>query len=352
MSANIRTYVGRQAAWHKAGKVTGQYQTWKELVEHGLNYPVEKMQLVHPLTGKPVDSYGTFRMDTNEFLANVGKDYPVVHHSMGFEMVDKLIGSIDGAHYETAGCLGVGEKVWGLADLALTIRVGDDETKGYLAFMTGYDGKTAHRYKKVMTRIVCQNTWNMALAEKTNAQFVVQHRGNALAKVEQAHVALDQLRGEYQSVEEQLNFLASRKVTRESYESIMDQLFPKKELNKNGEPVNQSRREKALYDLTSIFADNDGNTFPEQKGTAYNLFNAFTNYIDHVKGNDQSRAESAMFGNGEKAKMEALEVITLAANDMPMKPVARQFVPVPVTLPAAGSMLDAIVEAGAIAPAM
>lgn len=39
-------YIGREAAWHKLGTVTGHFMTWAEIQAHGgLNYLPEKQQL-------------------------------------------------------------------------------------------------------------------------------------------------------------------------------------------------------------------------------------------------------------------------------------------------------------------
>jgi len=53
-------------------------------------------------------------------------------------------------------------------------------------------------------------------------------------------------------------------------------------------------------------------------GSAYNLLNAITEYVDHFSGNDQSRAKSAMFGAGNDLKEQALEVILEMTAKAPM----------------------------------
>ncbi len=46
MAHNINTYIGRQAAWHALGTVTGTYMTWAEILAHGgLDFTVIKNQL-------------------------------------------------------------------------------------------------------------------------------------------------------------------------------------------------------------------------------------------------------------------------------------------------------------------
>jgi phage/plasmid-like protein (TIGR03299 family) len=348
---NVQSFISRQAAFHNLGKVKGSHATWAEcLSDGGLDFDVFKSQLRDGL-GRPIEAYGTFRWNREDknrrdaaatiFLGTVGKDYQVINHASGFEIVDALIGSQDGAHYETAGVLGVGEVVWGLADLALTTRVGNDEQKNYLMFSTGHDGSASYRFGLVNTRVVCWNTFQAALSEALSRLFTVRHTANAKSRVEQAQQALQGLKDSVQGVEAKLNFLAGRKVTRESAMAIFDRLFPRTEkVDDGGRKVLESstKRNNVLANILSIYDDNDGNAYPEQRGSMYNLFNAVTNYTDHARGNQDTRSESALFGSGARLKNTAMEVILEQANDAPAL-VQADFV-------GSGSLLDAVVANG------
>ena len=319
MSHNINTYVGRQAAWHALGTVTGKYQTTDELLnDPGFQFVVFKSQLRDGL-GRPVDAYGTFRWnladkvngrkDAAKFLGAVGKDYAVMQHDEGFKSIDAVMRTADGAHYETAGVLGNGERVWALADLGFAAKVGDDIQKGYLLFSTGHDGTMAHSYRLCFTRVVCANTLGAALSERTKAELTIRHTKNAVSRLADARKALDAMGDDVKRVEDRLNFLAGRKMNREALGSIMDRLFPKR-LGENGESKDTTRRSNILVDIMKCYELNDGNAFPDQRGTAYNLLNAITEYTDHHRSSkEDGRAESAMFGSGDALKTKAMEVI-------------------------------------------
>lgn len=326
MSHNINTYVGRQAAWHTLGSVTGKYQTTDELLnDPGFQYVVFKSQLRDGL-GRPVDAWGTFRWDLADklagrkdaarFLGAVGKDYAVIQHDEGFKSIDAVMRTADGAHYETAGVLGNGERVWALADLGFAAKVGDDVQNGYLLFSTGHDGSMAHSYRLVFTRVVCQNTLGTALSEKTRADLTIRHTKNAVSRLTDARAALDSMGDDVRRVEDRLNFLAGRRMNREAIGSILDRLFPKNEAAKN-----DTRRSNILADVLKTYEMNDGNAFPEQRGTAYNLLNAITNYVDHQRSSkEDGRAESAMFGSGDSLKSKAYEVIYESARSLDAVP--------------------------------
>lgn len=343
MAHNINTYVGRQAAWHALGAVTGTYQTWQDILQHGgLDYQVFKSQL-HDGLGRQVDAYGVFRWDKADrakgdkraatFLGAVGADYKTIDHATGFELIDALMQTASGAHYETAGCLGAGETVWGLADLSLTMSVGDDKHEVYLLFSTGHIGNRAYELRLTDTRVVCQNTLDLAVSQRTSSMFRVRHTRNAQSRIDDAHVALQSLTADVLSMQDKLRFLATRRINRESLQSIMSRLFPtqKKVAIDAGTGATEAietssaRRDNILASILELYENNDDNTFPEQRGTAYNLLNAITAYTDHARSSKVGgRAESALFGSGNKLKSDAFDTIYQAASSLPSVPKAVQ----------------------------
>lgn len=325
MSHNINTFRGREAAWHQLGTVTGRYETTDQLLtDPGFQYVVFKSQL-HDGLGRPVDAWGAFRWDYKDklagnkdaaqFLGSIGKDRAIVQHGEGFKTVDALMNSADGAHYETAGVLGKGEVVWALADLGFTAKIGDDVQKGYLLFVTSHDSSYAHTYRVSMTRVVCQNTLNAALSERTRAKLTIRHTKNAQDRLIDARTAIVSLGDDVKRMEDKLNFLAGRKMNREALSSIMDRLFPKVR-NDDGAARDTTRRTNIIADILKLYEINDGNAFPEQRGTSYALLNAVTDYTDHQRGSDDSRAEVAMFGSGDTLKTKAFETIMESAKGL------------------------------------
>lgn len=337
MAHNINTYIGRQSAWHNLGTVTGNYLSWQSILSAGgLDFEVVKNQLEYQ--GNPVDAWGIFRTDNREFLGPVGEQYTPIQHAEGFALIDALVQSKDGAHYETAGVLGKGEVVWGLADLKLSVSVGADVQKGYLLFSTSHDGSMSHTYRTCLTRVVCQNTLNVALGERSKSVFRIKHTANNAVRINNAHDALANISADLKTVEQKLNFLVTRKVTKEAMVSVLDRLFPVREA-KDGNPVESTRRDNLLTAILQNYESNDRNAFPEQRGTAYNLLNAVTEFADHersTRGN--GRAESALFGSGDTLKSKAFDVIMETANGMPE--VRTVYAPAPPRPAATGSLID------------
>jgi phage/plasmid-like protein (TIGR03299 family) len=347
MAHNINSYIGRQAAWHKLGTVTGQYMTWEDIQAHGgLDYVPFKEQLFSQ-AGKLVDAWGVFRPDTGDFLGAVGESYTVIDHAQGFRMIDSLIGSQNGAHYETAGALGRGEVVWGLANLALSVNVGaDDKWNMYLLFATAHNGTFSHLYRTTGTRVVCQNTLNAAMSSKATSLFKVRHTANAQTRLNQAHDALATVGAEVRTIEQKLNMLATRKMTRETTVSVLDRLFPQSK-DAAGKPQDSTRRNNILSDVLRCYESNDSNAFPDQRGTAYNLLNAVTEYTDHVRSTRKDdKGESAMFGSGDRLKTTAMEVLMETAAGLQTVTTSRPiYSDVRAPIACGVSLLDQIVNA-------
>lgn len=311
------SYAGRLDAWHALGDVSGEFQTWKEMLAKAkADFQVVKNQL--DFAGKLVDAWGTFRVNpdgSQRFLGTVGEDYAVIQHTEGFDLMDALVGSIDGAHYETMGTLDYGRIVWGQVDPNIQIRVGDDVSDVLLSFHTSHDGSKAFDIYESLMRHVCRNTLRAGSLKRLAATLRVKHTKNSAKRIDNLKMEIEEIRDTAMSMQERLKFLAGRKVDKVSLESIMTKLFPKKQ-TEDGEE-SSTRRDNILAEILTLYDANDGNAFPEQRGTAYNLLNAVTNYTDHQRSSKNGmRAESALFGSGDKLKGQAFAAIMSEAENM------------------------------------
>src|SRR5580658_1686313 len=301
-NGNARAAYARTAAWHGLGTVVPNLMTAAETAKlAGLDWTVEKRQL--QWNGGDVDAYGVFRMTDNEMLGVVTDFYKPIQNAEGFKSLDLLVESVGGAHYNAAGALGKGEMVWMLVEIPYEIKIQgtSDVSKNYLLCSMRHDGKGSMMIKLVSTRVVCQNTLSIALGE-AGAFFRVGHFGNVDKKIAAAQEAMAGMIGQLKSLEEKLNILAARKVTKETFVAVLDALFPPSEAEKEAvsaaAQAAATRRADKLAEIAGLFKSNDNNAFPEVKGSAYNLLNAITEYTDHFAGNDNTRAKSAMFGAG------------------------------------------------------
>lgn len=331
-NGKAEVFVAGQPAWHRLGVNVEKAQSWKQAIKLAhLDWSIRKEQL-HDSRGEKVDAFGLFRDDNNAFLASTGNRYTPIQNEDAFTFVDALIGKDGGCHYITAGALGKGDTIWCLAQTPwdIKIRGTDDITKSFLLFADHRDGKAAIS-KLTTTRVVCNNTLNASMYDGEKI-FRLRHTSGVVDRMKHAKNILSSVKGEIKSLDDKMNILARKKATNTVIKTVMEKLFPK--IDKSEQSRNRARDILERYEL------NDNNAFPKERGTAFNLLNAFTGYIDHDRsvrvGNflvdapegisldtqrDQleyvKRAESSMFGTGDAFKTQALQYILEATEAVP-----------------------------------
>lgn len=306
---------GNQPVWHGLGQRVNNTVKWREAIKYAhLDWTVSKHQL--ELDGVKIPAWGIVRDDNKKYLSTVGPEYTPIQNKEAFNFVDSLLDSDNDAHYETAGALNNGDTIWCLAKIGKDIKVGEDVSKNYLLF-TDYriQGKSAIA-KVCSTRVVCNNTLNVALRENST-ELKLRHNKNINVRMVEAKDILNSAHKEIDTLSEKLNFLAKKKVNKKTVAKVLKNFFPK--------IMESNVQQQKAYSIIENFECNDNDTFKEQRGTAYNLLNAFTNYVDHkstvrVQDNgelviekeqlrEQKRAENALFGKGDILKTNALDFI-------------------------------------------
>ena len=312
-------FFSRGAAWHNLGQTVSEAQTWEQAMTlAGLDWEVKKIQLKHPLTNQPINAWGTFRSDTKAFLGTVGNVYTPIQNRYQFDFVDAMLEMENGAHYETAGALGNGERVFCLAKIGdgFDIHGIGDRHETYFLFTTAHDGSASAKAFLTSVRVVCQNTLQMALTLDGKKGITIRHTKNSAEKLAQARKLIGAEKATEDALRRKLEVLSERRVRRADIEDVLGRLFP-------NDPVTKKPTAQAVTAITSIlerFEENDNNAFPEIRGTAYNLLNAFTEYTDHYKpvrftdnkkGMDEKviRSDSALLGSGADFKRSVLDAI-------------------------------------------
>lgn len=336
INGRVAMFAARTDAWHKLGQRTMDCVSWREAMRQAeLDWQVTKRQLLSP-EGDPVEAYGMFRYEHQSsgrmtFLGSVGAGYQPIQNSEAFDFVDYVIGAVDGAHYETAGALGNGERIWCLARIPHEIRIHgtDDVSKPFLLFTTSHDASLAATATLTTVRVVCQNTLNAALGIQRRKErdgdddgggaVRVRHTRNCADRLSDGRLFMARQVRKLAAFEETLNELARRRLDRPTYEAILGEIFPKTD------GANQTRRNNTLAEISHLYQSNDRNAIPQIAGTALNLLNAITEHTDHVRaargggsslaGQERARAESAAIGSGSALKSRALEIILEATEN-------------------------------------
>lgn len=312
----------REDAWHRLGQRVPGAVNWEQAIElAGLNWNVVKQQNFAMIPGGrklvATDSYTVFRDSDNAQLGTVGIDYAVMQNADCFRFVDTLLEANGGSHYDSAGALGNGARIWCAVRVPgadFNVAGPKDAHETYLIFTTSHDGSKSHTAMLSSVRVVCQNTLQAALRE-SEAMFRVRHTANAQNRLIEVKSLMSGVVQNAQTLKEKLERLAHRRMTKETLVEVINRLFPVKNAD-----AKQTKRENTLIQVLDLYASNDNNAIPEIAGTGYNLLNAMTEWTDHHKNAritqgrkgmtvDAARAENAVSGTGENFKNQALAVI-------------------------------------------
>lgn len=111
-----------------------------------------------------------------------------------------------GLNVSTAGALGIGERVWMLLE-AGERSFGDDEHKRYIWIASSHDASASLTARPTNVRVVCQNTWQMALRSSGKAEVRIRHSRNAKSYVAEAKRVLAQADQQFDQMDREIEWL-------------------------------------------------------------------------------------------------------------------------------------------------
>jgi phage/plasmid-like protein (TIGR03299 family) len=148
----------------------------------------------HPPELIPANGFkANIREDTGDVLGIVSDEYEVVDNRAAFAFLDALINS--DMHFETAGSLWGGRRVWVLARLPEYVELGGDLSALYVYVANSHDGSMAVTAAVTPIRIVCASTLGAAVRQAEHGvnagrTFRFRHTGNLEAKFAEARQVL------------------------------------------------------------------------------------------------------------------------------------------------------------------
>lgn len=320
-------FVG-QTPWHGLGQQVAQgasLEVWKE--EAGFNwYAMEATPLFEDATN--AGAYREFsekkilyRSDDGEPLGIVSNEYQIVQPHEVLEFFRDITES-NGWYIHTAGVILRGRKLWVMASRDESQAVtGKDIVKNNILLATSLDGSMRTTVKDTAVRVVCNNTFTMALHGK-GREIQVSHRStfDADAIKRQLGLTTDTFTAFMNRAREMANIPISMSRAKELLNTVfMDaKRKPKLDLSwmnvANPKPLviddevvdaRSTARCIELFEGEGMGADLKGS-----KGTQWGLFNAVTQHVDYEMGrNDNNRLNSAWFGRGDGFKNQTFKLL-------------------------------------------
>jgi len=303
----ITSFASTQTAWHGLGQIVNGAMTAQNAIELArLDYDVVKVPNYACYNGEFLNtpsSFSTLRTDTNQILGDrIGKNYTIVQNLEAFTFFDSIVDA-GAAVYETAGVLGVGEKIFITAKMPDTIRIAgtDDLTEVYVLLTSSHDGSGSIIAAVTPIRVVCQNTLNMALGSTIN-RVAIRHTSAVKDRLSEAHKVLGISKTLVTEASDCFNLLSKKYVSDNNVKELIRTLFNEQERD--------STRIKNIEDavLECYFA---GVGQEKIVGTAWGAINGITFYLDHVKSyrNQASKFDNILGGPSANIATKATELL-------------------------------------------
>lgn len=282
--------------------------TSAEMIEKaGLGWKVKQSPITFQSNGLKVypERLVNYRDDSGEPLGIVGENYKVVQNSTAFAFLDSLIGDsvesfIEAGSYKGGAVVYIRVKISGSLIFA-----GNENDVGekFIDFKTSHDGSICLSAHLVALRLICKNG---LMGFKKLAGAARRHTPNL--NLESIRESIGLMNSQFSLMED-----LSRKMASEHFDPSY---FPKV-LQEIGVIPNSANKSKAttralniIDEVTSRFYNGEGSSLVGSKGTRWGAYNAITEYVDHFRGSDSRRKESAFIGSGSTIKQNALEVLS------------------------------------------
>lgn len=249
-------------------------------------------------------------------------EYKVVQNTEAFGFLDALVDGHE-MRYESAFSLNGGRRVVMLAQMpGVKEVVAGDHLLPYVLMSLSHDGSAAIRFGPCAMRVVCANTYRMAVGEGHTKELSISHTGDIKRKLSQARDILGVASREFSQYAEVSSALAARRLTREEWRAYLDVMCP--EVSPLDPDYTESRAEKLAETRLSIARAYHNERQATAPQTAWAAYNSVVEYVDHLprRGADSRRRSEARFsvtlyGTGRNHKVRAFEAAKRLAGVVP-----------------------------------
>lgn len=319
MPANVQSmaYYG-DVPWHGLGKQVSKGVTAEQMIrEAGLDWQVALKPARGATKINKKEEYSRYEVlrqpregtdETEVLLGLVSRRYQPLQNSEAFEFFDPIVGASK-AHFETAGALGEGERIWVMARMpgAMEIVRGDECLK-YLLLSNTHSGEGSVIVKFTSVRVVCQNTLMLAMEDGQKA-YRVRHSKRMQFKLEELSEFLAITQQIYQMAEESFRRFAQIQMKGGRLDEYFGMLFPRSEAQEH-----KGEFPPRWEELRKVFDSQPDLQLPGVQGTLWAAYNAVTRFEDYKQPQPDERPgqrlQRAWFGGGADIKLKALEKAT------------------------------------------
>jgi phage/plasmid-like protein (TIGR03299 family) len=272
----------REPAWHGLGTVFTEEKSTSEMLEAASlsNWDVrlESVSSLAPSHRFVTDSFMVVRDNPfdngTDVLSVVGERYQVVQNEELFAFGDALL---DGGRWETAGSIKNGRVVFGSLALdretVLDPNGVADVVKSYLMLHTSHDGSTAVQASVTPTRVVCQNTLNIAL-KSVKQSYKIRHTQTVSGKVAAAREALGLAHAYMDEFDVMAQAMIQTDIDKATFDKIVETAYPRPDKDTKGAVTKWANK---VDQIQTIWTSDTNNMIAT---TAWGAYNAMTERLD------------------------------------------------------------------------
>ena len=282
-----------------ADKVTTAYEA---LESAGLNFTVEQSEVMNVATGKVSElKKSLYRSDTGVELGVVGMGYNPVQNFDAFSYFDNIC-QMYGARYSQAISIDGGAKIVLKAEFPKTDLINlNDEVRRQFVLINGHNGTVGLKADFMLERLVCTNGLRM-MSRDAASSFRFKHTTNVLPKMDEALKVLGEGVKYFDNFIEMSRALAQKHIDKTMVDSFLDDLIGSADEDDSKRSASMKQNKKdTLIDLYQNGMGNNGST-------AWDIYNAVTEYTDHHHGNGDKRDNFNYFGGGISIKEKAFNL--------------------------------------------
>lgn len=318
--ANIAFRGMRTDVWHRLGQEMQagmSIDDWAKAA--GLDWTADKRNVFSaPVDAtdndvshfNPCDGWRAIVRSDNAHCLGICSDrYQPVQPRDILDWFDRYIAVDDRFQLDVAGSLKHGEIIWATATYRDPLNIAGDAHTARVLMTTTFDGTGSTINQGTMTRTVCNNTLNVALADK---RAVVRTRHNTQFNPARVGAELAQIASGFEQYKAMGDSLARVEMAKDEtsrfFKQCLDIPFDAKSSDVSTRKLNQFQALNNSYRAT-VSEGTEANT-------AWTALNTITRYVDHdrtTRGNGVSAEEkqftSAQFGSGAALKSKAVELL-------------------------------------------
>ena len=308
-----KMFAVRKAPWHKLGVLLDSPPTIEEGIRiAGLDWKVERRPMKYiALDGSMQDAStrAVVRRDTGAKLGEVGPAWTPLQNDKAFSFFQPFLDAHEAA-LECAGSLFGGEKVFVLAKIGGTDEiVKGDAVERYILLSNSHSGGAVFA-GFTPTRVVCNNTLQMAVGNKAGALLKLRHVQSIEDALDVVQKTMVLANSRFEATAAQYRALAKVACSDSRLAELVQVVFkPQKETEPEAEEQSEDKDtcSRVLPSVEMLFSDGAGSEIPGVRGTLWGAYNAITEYLTHERGRSaERRLANLWFGQGATLNHRAL----------------------------------------------